>query len=341
MEGFTRLSAALQTERARPHPRFRARTTWARAPAIRWWRDILEWGQDSDFREHFDIDWSAPKLLVPALGEPYGEALHEGRFWLASTIATGGISFTYERSRLPLTPPSYARILARIEPEPFRSSGAALRRGATRRTAAAEGGAGGARARCRVVRAAIDEAIAAICRRSRRAARAARGAGLARAHWRAAREGLTYRRFFEIADLVGVRVERQRVFDDVHALLLELVADGHVEACGSTTSTGSPTRSAICSACRTRSAEAAALSAGREDPRARRGAAAGPGRSPAPPATSSSQRSPALFVDRAGEPALNDAYEKLSRRPGRLSRRWCARPSGACCCATSPASWSS
>ena len=49
------------------------------------------------------------------------------------------------------------------------------------------------------------------------------------AYWRAAREGLTYRRFFEIADLVGVRVERPRVFDDVHRFLLDLVAEGHVQ----------------------------------------------------------------------------------------------------------------
>jgi (1->4)-alpha-D-glucan 1-alpha-D-glucosylmutase len=50
------------------------------------------------------------------------------------------------------------------------------------------------------------------------------------AYWRAAREGLTYRRFFEIADLVGVRVERTRVFDDVHKFLLELIGGGHVQA---------------------------------------------------------------------------------------------------------------
>jgi len=49
------------------------------------------------------------------------------------------------------------------------------------------------------------------------------------AHWRAARETLTYRRFFEIADLVGLRVERASVFDDVHARLLELVAEGDVQ----------------------------------------------------------------------------------------------------------------
>ncbi len=49
------------------------------------------------------------------------------------------------------------------------------------------------------------------------------------AHWRAARETLTYRRFFEIADLVGVSVERPHVFDDVHAKAIELIRDGAVD----------------------------------------------------------------------------------------------------------------
>ena len=63
------------------------------------------------------------------------------------------------------------------------------------------------------------------------------------AYWRAAREGLTYRRFFEIADLVGVRVERPRVFDDVHALLKRARRGGAGgRRAASTTSTASPIR---------------------------------------------------------------------------------------------------
>jgi (1->4)-alpha-D-glucan 1-alpha-D-glucosylmutase len=48
-------------------------------------------------------------------------------------------------------------------------------------------------------------------------------------HWRAAREALTYRRFFEIADLVGLKIERPRVFDELHARVGELVMTGSVE----------------------------------------------------------------------------------------------------------------
>ena len=69
-------------------------------------------------------------------------------------------------------------------------------------------------------------------------------------HWRAAREQLTYRRFFEIADLVGVRVESQRVFDDVHGLALSLVASATSMASGSIMSTVSPIRAVISISCR-------------------------------------------------------------------------------------------
>ncbi len=40
-----------------------------------YWRDVLEWGQASEYAQFFDIDWSAPKLLVPALVTSYGRAV--------------------------------------------------------------------------------------------------------------------------------------------------------------------------------------------------------------------------------------------------------------------------
>ena len=46
--------------------------------------------------------------------------------------------------------------------------------------------------------------------------------------WRDARSELSYRRFFEITGLVGVRVEDEAVFADSHRLILELVRSGAV-----------------------------------------------------------------------------------------------------------------
>jgi (1->4)-alpha-D-glucan 1-alpha-D-glucosylmutase len=47
--------------------------------------------------------------------------------------------------------------------------------------------------------------------------------------WRLARTELNYRRFFTIAELIGLRVEDESVFDATHAKILELVHDGVVD----------------------------------------------------------------------------------------------------------------
>ncbi len=47
-------------------------------------------------------------------------------------------------------------------------------------------------------------------------------------HWRRAGEDLNYRRFFEINDLIGVRVEDPLVFAATHARVLGWVADGTI-----------------------------------------------------------------------------------------------------------------
>lgn len=47
--------------------------------------------------------------------------------------------------------------------------------------------------------------------------------------WREAPKQLSWRRFFEITGLVGVRVEDEQVFHDTHRLIFELVHDGTVD----------------------------------------------------------------------------------------------------------------
>ncbi|WHA43429.1 malto-oligosyltrehalose synthase [Agrobacterium larrymoorei] len=47
--------------------------------------------------------------------------------------------------------------------------------------------------------------------------------------WREAASSLSYRRFFEVSGLAGVRVEDETVFRDSHRLILELVRNGSVQ----------------------------------------------------------------------------------------------------------------
>jgi len=48
------------------------------------------------------------------------------------------------------------------------------------------------------------------------------------AYWRKAADSINYRRFFDISDLVGLRVEREEVYAAVHAYVLRLVAEGKI-----------------------------------------------------------------------------------------------------------------
>ncbi|MDQ6698377.1 MAG: malto-oligosyltrehalose synthase, partial [Actinomycetota bacterium] len=49
------------------------------------------------------------------------------------------------------------------------------------------------------------------------------------AHWRSASRTLSYRRFFDVTTLIGVRVEDPRVFADTHHLVLDWLADGSLD----------------------------------------------------------------------------------------------------------------
>jgi len=198
------------------------------SPLNQWWLSVLEWGAASPCADHFDVDWAAPKLIIPRLGDHYGTVIKSGGLRLSVDASAGDISLAYGDMQLPLNPPSYAGIL--------------MAAGEGRLGALALRFAGSSPAGVGELKAELSAAL-------REAETAARIAGAVEAisgdwrqvhklheqqvwrlaHWRTARENLTYRRFFEIAELVGVKVEQPNVFDDVHRTVLRLVKDGLVD----------------------------------------------------------------------------------------------------------------
>jgi (1->4)-alpha-D-glucan 1-alpha-D-glucosylmutase len=197
------------------------------SPFNPWWRDVLEWGAQSARASYFDIDWSASKLLIPVLGEPYGAVLEKGGFGLDFDAASGGINFTASDLKLPLGPPSYAGVLARaknsFEDLANRFAIATPETADALKTDLAE------RARDKSQLAALLAALAETVA-DRDALHALHEAQSWRlAYWRAARETLTYRRFFEVADLVGVRIEQPSVFEETHRTATELCDEGLIE----------------------------------------------------------------------------------------------------------------
>ena len=174
------------------------------------------------------------RLLAPFLGDAYGEALADGDLRLHSTPRTGGSS----------SPPT-ASTGFRSHPRdyPPRAAGGGLGELAARlrdgRPAAASGCAAAPRPparRCAACR--------SIARRDRGRARRrdpATPEGRERLHrllerqnyrlawWRAAADEINWRRFFDINGLAGVRVELPQVFDDTHATVLRLYAEGLID----------------------------------------------------------------------------------------------------------------
>jgi len=199
----------------------------AAAEGNSWWRSVLEWGTVSPYAAFFDIDWAAPRLLLPILGASYSEALQENAFGIAFDRTAGEFLFTCYDRRLPLTPPSYAGLLSQVDHDRVAQL-------ASRFAASTIAGADS-----------LKEELAALagqddCRNAIAAmVTAASGdrdfldrlhqAQIWRlAHWRLAREELTYRRFFEISELVCLRVEDPVVFDAVHARLLRMIRNGGI-----------------------------------------------------------------------------------------------------------------
>ena len=222
-----------------------------------WWQDVLERGPASAYAGWFDIGWHPPdptlqgRLLAPFLGRPYGEALDAGELGLQADAAHGRLCCSYYAHRFPLAPDTYADVLEAAGPqhEPaWADALAAMRR--LRETvggAATNPGTGQdsedafARAQAALARAlatpAGERALAAALARFDAADPAGRErlhALLERqhyrlAHWRTAADEINWRRFFEVNDLAGLRIEREEVFEAVHALTFRLYAEGLVD----------------------------------------------------------------------------------------------------------------
>src|SRR5690606_17356124 len=73
-----------------------------------WWLDVLEWGPDSRYAAYFDIDWEpaaaslSGKVLLPVLGDHYGNILESGALELRFEPASGSFSIWYFAHRFPL-----------------------------------------------------------------------------------------------------------------------------------------------------------------------------------------------------------------------------------------------
>ena len=191
-----------------------------------WWRDVLQWGEQSRFARHFDIDWSQ-KLTLPVLGRPFDEIAAAGELAPVFDKEVGTLALAYYDNRFPLHPGSWEMALSTFDDPTARE----LIEAAGRSDPANPAMVG---EHVREVLARNDDRalIEAMKERSRdvdylKAIHGEQPWELT--YWKEAAKRLRYRRFFEVTGLVGVRVEDEQVFQDVHRLTLELVREGKVD----------------------------------------------------------------------------------------------------------------
>ena len=179
-----------------------------------WWRSVVVWGAQSPFRAHFDIDWSE-RLTLPFLGKDFQEELASIR--LALDPNGDALALRYHDSFYPIHPRTYRLILEGLAIE---ASPQADPEGRTILTSLLT--SPGARA-------ALEERLAAFSADPARIAALHDAQPWRLADWKTAGRHLSYRRFFEIAGLVGLRVEDPDVFDDSHRFILDLLREGTVD----------------------------------------------------------------------------------------------------------------
>ncbi len=216
--------------------------------------DVLEKGRRSRFADVFDIDWESgdgnlrgrnlepflEPLLAPFLGRPYAECLERGEMKIllgvsGLVVKVGGLHF-------PVNAKSYAAILG---PGYRESHGVSVslralikrpgdsltddefsRMKQELRGLYEAGGAGR-----QLIDARLDEVNGSP---GSPGSFATLDAVLSSqyyrlAHWRLSAEQINYRRFFDISDLIGVRVEDGDVFRLTHTLIFRLIERGLID----------------------------------------------------------------------------------------------------------------
>jgi (1->4)-alpha-D-glucan 1-alpha-D-glucosylmutase len=213
----------------------------------KYWWDVLENGTNSRYASFFDIDWNSTeerlrdKVLVPILPDQYGRVLSAG----GVVLMRKGSRFTVEAAgqTFPVSPASVSLILSKaaefLRSDSLNFVSASFARLPSpdfwdRRTILA-------RHRDKNV---LQDVLDRMCNEEKNVCDAidrvvrelnasvdALDEFLSQqyyrlAYWKTADQQLGYRRFFDVNTLIGLRVEREFVFDETHALIVKWLKQG-------------------------------------------------------------------------------------------------------------------
>ncbi len=231
-----------------------------------WWLDVLENGEASNYASFFDIDWQPlkdelqGKVLVPVLDDQYGVVLDKGDLKLVFDAEKGEFSIFFHQHRFPIDPRTYPAILSKqndllisqLGPEhrdvlelqsltaafghlPGQNEGSAEKRAERNRDKEINKRRLSALcAESKPVLGFIQENVQSLngtpggTRSYDELHELIKTQAFRLAYWRVASDDINYRRFFDINDLAGIRMENPQVFEATHRYVLELVRDGKV-----------------------------------------------------------------------------------------------------------------
>jgi (1->4)-alpha-D-glucan 1-alpha-D-glucosylmutase len=215
-----------------------------------WWQDVLENGHASRYSEYFDIDWRPlkpalrNKLLLPILGDQYGTALESKHIQVS--IEDGRALVHYYDHTMPVAPRTVHLIFPSETPPWFRELLDQIERIPPHETSEDE------------LREQRQVELAELLPQLRDALRSPEMQPVIQqalqtingiegdphsfdrlhllldaqpyrlASWRTSAEEINYRRFFDVNDLVGLRMENPEVFAATHCLIRELIASHQV-----------------------------------------------------------------------------------------------------------------
>lgn len=212
-----------------------------------WWWDVLENGPASRYSDYFDVDWEPPEarlhntVLLPVLGDHYGRVLEAGQIKLVREGAD--FMFRYHDRTFPAAPRSLDNLLAQAAQQSGSDELAFIADSLSALPISTTTDLDALQRRYRdigVLKAAIERLI-----RSRPHIAGAVDDSVVAfntdhdllhgmldrqnyrlAFWRAADRDLGYRRFFDISNMIGLRMENEQVFNDTHALVLRWLSEG-------------------------------------------------------------------------------------------------------------------
>ncbi|MFJ3484944.1 malto-oligosyltrehalose synthase [Pseudomonas sp. NPDC090202] len=209
-----------------------------------WWLDLLEWGRRSPYAKFFDIQWNSPdtllkgQLLLPFLSTDYGTVLQNGDVTLRFDNQACSFYVEHYQHRFPINPGNWAPLLkAAQRPE---LDELAQRFGQLDYQPQAYEQAVQAKADLLALLKADPGLLAAI-EKGLKQFDSRQPDGFNRLHqlleqqdyrlasWRTAGDDINWRRFFDINELGGLKVERSQVFEATHAKIFQLIADGLVD----------------------------------------------------------------------------------------------------------------